>query len=83
MQTFAATDVAKKFGAIVDIARREPVLVESHGRPQVVMLSPQEYERLRRQDRQVLTVRELPSSLRAAIAAARAPASATDFNGEV
>jgi PHD/YefM family antitoxin component YafN of YafNO toxin-antitoxin module len=83
MKTFTSTDVAKKFGAIADIARREPVLVESHGRPQVVMLSPQQYERLRRQDRLVLTARELPPSLRAAIAAAQPSARAADYNDEV
>lgn len=83
MQIFTSTDVAKKFGAIADIARREPVLVQAHGRPQVVLLSPEEYERLRRQDRQVITAREIAPSLRAAIAAAEPSPRAAEFNDEV
>lgn len=51
MQFFNSTDVAKKFGAISQIVRSEPVCVQSHGRPQMAMLSPAEYERLRHQDR--------------------------------
>lgn len=47
MQAFSSTDVAKRFGAIAQIVQREPVSVQSHGRPQLVMLSPQEYARLR------------------------------------
>jgi hypothetical protein len=35
----------------------------------MVMLSPAEYERLRRQDRRVYATSELPASLRAAIEA--------------
>lgn len=54
----------------------------SHERPQMVMLSPADYERLRRQDRQVLSTAELPASLRAAIAAARPSAQAAAFNSK-
>jgi len=82
MRVFKSTEVAKRFGAISQIVQSEPVCVESHGRPQMVMLSPAEYERLRRQDRRVYATRELPASLRAAIAAARPSAEAASFNDE-
>ncbi|MBV8208444.1 MAG: type II toxin-antitoxin system Phd/YefM family antitoxin [Burkholderiaceae bacterium] len=82
MQIFKSTEVAKRFGAIAQIVQTEPVCVESHGRPQMVMLSPAEYERLRRQDRRVYATNELPASLRAAIAAARPSAQAAKFNRE-
>jgi PHD/YefM family antitoxin component YafN of YafNO toxin-antitoxin module len=82
MQIFKSTEVAKRFGAIAQIVQTEPVCVESHGRPQMVMLSPAEYERLRRQDRRVYATSELPASLRAAIAAARPSAQAASFNDE-
>ena len=83
MQTFKSTEVAKRFGAIAQIVQAEPILVESHGRPQMVMLSPAEYERLRRQDRKVYATTQLPPSLRAAIAAARPAAGSERFNEEV
>jgi len=82
MQIFKSTEVAKRFGAITQIVQTEPVCVESHGRPQMVMLSPAEYERLRRQDRRVYATNELPASLRAAIAAARPSPQAAKFNRE-
>ena len=82
MRVFKSTEVAKRFGAISQIVQSEPVCVESHGRPQMVMLSPAEYERLRRQDRRVYATSELPASLRAAIAAARPSAEAATFNDE-
>ena len=82
MQVFKSTEVAKRFGAIQQIVQTEPVCVQSHGRPQMVMLSPTEYERLRRQDRRVYATDQLPVSLRAAIAAARPSAEAAQFDEE-
>lgn len=82
MRFFNSTEAAKKFGAIAQIVQTEPVCVQSHGRPQMVMLSPAEYERLRRQDRRVYSTDSLPPSLRAAIASAQASARAAEFNDE-
>lgn len=83
MQTFNSTEVAKRFGAIAQLAQREPVSVQSHGREQVVMLSPTEYARLRRLDRRVYSADALPASLRQAIAAAQPSAAARGFDHEV
>ena len=82
VQVFKSTEVAKRFGAIQQIVQTEPVCVQSHGRPQMVMVSPTEYERLRRQDRRVYTTDALPESLRAAISKARSSRAATKFNDE-
>jgi PHD/YefM family antitoxin component YafN of YafNO toxin-antitoxin module len=82
MPVFKSTEVAKRFGAIQQIVQTEPVFVQSHGRPQMVMLSPAEYERLRRQDRRVYTTDRLPVSLRAAIAAAKPSDDAAQFDEE-
>lgn len=82
MQFINSTEAARKFGAIAQQVQTEPVCVQAHGRPQLVMLSPAEYERLRRQDRRVYSTAELPVSLRAAIAAARPSAHAARFNHE-
>jgi PHD/YefM family antitoxin component YafN of YafNO toxin-antitoxin module len=83
MQVFKSTEVAKRFGAIQQIVQTEPVCVQSYGRAQLVMLSPAEYDRLRRQDRRVYSTYSLPVSLRAAIAKARPSAAAARFNKEV
>lgn len=82
MRFISSTDAAKKFGAIAQLVQTEPVCVQVHGRPQMVMLSATEYERLRRQDRRVYATAQLPASLRAAIAAAKPSARAASFNHE-
>ena len=46
MRTITATEVKNRFGAVLDIALAEPVMVQKSGRSSVVMLSANEYERL-------------------------------------
>ena len=82
MQIFKSTEVVKRFGAIQQLVQTEPVCVQSHGRTQMVMLSPAEYERLRRQDRRVYAADALPPSLRAAIAQGKPSKAAAQFNHE-
>jgi prevent-host-death family protein len=47
-----APDVVERFDEVADAVRdtNEPVIVERDGTPQLVLLSPDEFERLRRQD---------------------------------
>ena len=47
MQTLSARDAKYNFGRLIDTARAEPVTVEKHGRPVVVVLAVEEYERLK------------------------------------
>ena len=47
MQNISAKDAKYGFGRLIDMARAEPVTVEKHGRPVVVVLAVEEYERLR------------------------------------
>lgn len=47
LQSISAKDAKYGFGRLIDLARAEPVTVEKHGRPVVVVLSIEEYERLR------------------------------------
>ncbi|MFD1747036.1 type II toxin-antitoxin system Phd/YefM family antitoxin [Rhizobium helianthi] len=42
----SAKDAKNAFGLLIDTARAEPVTVEKHGRPVVVVLSIEEFERL-------------------------------------
>lgn len=47
MKTIAAKDAKNGFGLLVDTARAEPVIIEKHGRPVIVVLAVEEYERLK------------------------------------
>lgn len=46
MKALSARDAKNRFGYLIDTARQEPVSVEKHGRPVVVVLSIEDYERL-------------------------------------
>ena len=48
MQSMSAKDAKDGFGRLIDLARLKPVVVEKHGRPVVVVLAVEEYERLRK-----------------------------------
>ena len=47
MKIMSAKDAKNAFGRLIDTAIAEPVMVEKHGRGVVVVLSVEEYERLR------------------------------------
>lgn len=47
MKHMSAKDAKNGFGFLLDTARAEPVTIEKHGRAVVVVLSVEEYERLR------------------------------------
>jgi prevent-host-death family protein len=47
MNTLSAREAKYNFGRLIDSARAAPVVVEKHGRPVVVVLSVEEYERLK------------------------------------
>jgi prevent-host-death family protein len=47
MRTMSAKDAKNGFGLLLDTARAEPVTIEKHGRPVVVVLAIEEYERLK------------------------------------
>jgi len=47
MTTINASDFQKRLGEFTDMARREPVTITRHGRPSLVLLAAEDYERLR------------------------------------
>ena len=47
MKSMSAKDAKNGFGRLIDIARAEPVTIEKHGRAVVVVLSIEEFQRLR------------------------------------
>lgn len=48
MTSITATDAKQSFGRLLDLTRSGPVAVERHGRRVAVVLSPEEFDRLRR-----------------------------------
>lgn len=46
MKSMSAKEAKNGFGLLLDTARAEPVTIEKHGRPVVVVVSVEEYERL-------------------------------------
>lgn len=48
MKTFAATEAKQRFGAVIDAAQREPVVIRRQNRDVAIVLSPEDYERIRK-----------------------------------
>jgi len=48
MKTVSASDAKQRFAALIDAAQREPVLIRRQNRDVAVIISPEEYERIRR-----------------------------------
>ena len=47
MKILTAKDAKYSFGRLIDLARAEPVTVAKHGRPVVVVMAVEEFERLK------------------------------------
>jgi prevent-host-death family protein len=83
MNIVTSAELQRKLGEIQDRALREPVTVTHHGRPRLVILSAEEYRRLRRRDRQTLPVDALSPADLVAIARAEAPAAYAPLDREL
>lgn len=46
MKSLSAAEAKNSFGYLIDLARHEPVLIEKHNRPVVVVISIEEFYRL-------------------------------------
>ncbi len=47
MRTVSASDAKNRFGHLLEATQREPVTVTKQGRPAAVVLSVEDYERMR------------------------------------
>ena len=65
------------------MAREQPVAVTRDGRERTVMISIEEYHRLKRRDRQVLGLDDFSEADIAALEEVRAPESAKGFDHEL
>ena len=73
----------KGYGALADRALKEPVTITKNGRDRLVLLSVDEYARLKRRDRRALAAEELSEAELALIAAAEVPAEHAHLDAEL
>ena len=79
-----AAEVARNFGRFKELAQRAPVKVTSHGRDSVVLISSEEYARLKAlDDRQALYAHELPADILKALKTATPPPASKAINREL
>lgn len=76
-------DFARDIERYRNLARTEVVVVSSNGEDTAVLISAEEYQRLKRRDRQVLGLEDFSDAEIAAIEGATAPEQAKAFDEEV
>jgi hypothetical protein len=59
----SSTEFGKEVGRYQDLALSQPVVVTRKGRDRTVVISAEEYQRLKRRDRQVFASGELPEDM--------------------
>ncbi len=60
MQRFSSFDLQRKVARVQEAAMREPVAVSYHGRDRLVIMPIDEFERLKRRDKMVISMEEMP-----------------------
>jgi PHD/YefM family antitoxin component YafN of YafNO toxin-antitoxin module len=83
MVRISAGELQRQWGKMQDIAIAEPVTVTCNGRDRMVLLSSDEYQRLKRRDREVLTLDDFTEEDLRAIRAAESPPETAQFNHEL
>ena len=78
-----SAEFQKSFGRYREAALKEPLIITNHGRESLVLLSADEYRRLKRRDRRVMGLDDFTEADLALIAAAEAPPVATAFDHEL
>lgn len=78
----SSAEFQKGFGRFREAALREPVTITNHGRDSLVLMSADEYRRLKRRERRVMGLDDFSEADLAAIAASAAPAEAAAFDDE-
>ncbi len=61
MQRFTSLDLQRNTARVQEAAMREAVTVSYHGRDRLVILSIDEFERLKRRDKAVIAMEEMPA----------------------
>jgi PHD/YefM family antitoxin component YafN of YafNO toxin-antitoxin module len=83
MVRVSAAEFQRNIGRYQDMALVRPVAVTRNGRDRTVMISVEEYHRLKRRDRQVLELQDFTDADIAALEQTRAPESSRAFDDEL
>ena len=83
MLKVSAADFQRNIGRYQDIALRQPIIVTRNGRERTVLISTEEYARLKRRDREVLSLDDFTAADIEALEASRPPAEAAVFDHEL
>ena len=76
-------DFIKSYGTLADKALTEPVTITKNGRDRLVLVSADEYARLKRRDRRAILPEELSEADITAIAASKMDSKHNHLNEEV
>jgi len=79
----SASEFQAAFGTLSDKARREPVVITKHGKDSLVVMSAEEWARLRRRDRRVGLTAELSEEWIDAVRNAKVPPEYAHLDAEL
>jgi prevent-host-death family protein len=79
----STAELIRNFGPLADKALTEPLTITKNGRDRLVLLSTEEYARLKRRDREVILPGQLTAEERAVIAAAEVPGEFAELDAEL
>jgi prevent-host-death family protein len=82
MVRVSASEFGQEVGRYQDLALTQPVIVTRNGRDRTVMISVEEYRRLKRRDRRVLGIEDFTEEQIEAIRRAEPPPESAAFDHE-
>lgn len=83
MVRISSTEFGKEVGKYQDVALTQPVVVTRNGRDRTVMISAEEYRRLKRRDREVLGIEDFTDADAEAVRRAQSSPGSEAFNNEL
>lgn len=83
MLKVSSAEFHKRLGLYQDLALSQAVAITRNGRDRTVLISVEEYQRLKRRDRDVLTLDDFTDADIAALEATRAPETSKAFDDEL
>ena len=79
----SSAEFIKNYGTLADKALQEPVTITRNGRDRLVLISSEEYERMRRRDRRVIRAEDLSDEEMEEILTQRVPEEYDYLNDEL
>ena len=83
MTSITSKTIQREYGRVRSMARAEPITITHHGRDDLVLVSAEEFQRLKRRDREVLLVEDLSNDDLKMLLEADPPPEADAFNHEM